>query len=228
MIVALFRFSFVSFLWAAQLPTSFGLSVSSEKPYLVATETSSLCGLERDKVCTVTGTGGKRGEPFDEPKAVVKGGNSFQVADTGKQQIRELSARGKIETIAVTKEGPRVARHFQTTLPNLRHEAQTALGTGETTLTIQLPKEWKINEKAPSWLAIFDKEGKLVKEFGRDDLEKGKVKLPVLVPGNYHLQGTFYFCKEGAGALCLIQSNDRTIVVKAEVKAKDVEIRLAP
>ena len=89
---------------------------------------------------------------------------------------------------------------------------------------------WGINKSAPSWLALFHKAAGgfvLVKEFHREELEKRRVELPELHDsGIYRLQGTLYFCKEGKGALCSIQSVDREIHAISSAGGSVIEIGL--
>ena len=73
-----------------------------------------------------------------------------------------------------------------------------------------------MNDKAPTWMAIFRMNGNKaepLREYTREELDGKPVKLPALSAGQYRLQGSFYFCKEGAGALCTIQSHDQAIAV---------------
>jgi hypothetical protein len=89
---------------------------------------------------------------------------------------------------------------------------------------IDLPTGWKINEKAPSWMALFEKRGsgeyQLLREFKRQNLESLHVELPPIETRySYRLQGTFYFCKEGGS--CHVESRDLEIHTNDDSKSID-------
>jgi len=63
--------------------------------------------------------------------------------------------------------------------------------------------------------------------YGAELLTKNVQIPPLTVGGNYLLQGTFYYCREGKEALCFLMSAEGKISVQ-ESGANTVEWNLVP
>ena len=192
------------------------------------------------KIETLTG-GNKRGyrdgklksSLFNEPGGLIKIGSALYVADTNNNQIRVVDLQKKAtstlklffssEMAASSIESepsqgaPRVPeiepKKIAKALPNLQKAAPARVLAGKpVTIKLAVDKGWKLNEAAPSWVALYKPDGELLREFHRAELEKFQVVLPALeADQDYRLQGTFYYCEERKGALCMIQSHDQVL-----------------
>jgi hypothetical protein len=99
-------------------------------------------------------------------------------------------------------------------LPQLGKTEPRMVKPGKIPVKLTLPAGWKINESAPSWLALF-KVDQLMMEFGRDQLKSRQIVLDHLVKTQtYRLQGTLYYCQTLKGSVCRIQSVDQRISVE--------------
>jgi hypothetical protein len=125
------------------------------------------------------------------------------------------------------------AREFSPHLPALKKTDSIQIRANQKIpLQIHLEPGWKINEKAPTWLALFKKQAndhyQLVQEFKRSEVAKLEVSVPALKSKEeYQLQGSFYFCKEGDGAACSLESRDILVkVMDASEGDQKIEISL--
>lgn len=109
-------------------------------------------------------------------------------------------------------------------LPSLKPSSATELRSGgEAGVKLEFDPGWKVNETAPSWMAIFDGVSqKLLREYPRDTLRKGgTLPLPRLQAGKaYRLQGTVYFCEAKNSSVCVRQSHDQEIRAQATGEAE--------
>ncbi len=151
---------------------------------------------------------------FNEPNDVLQIGDKLYVADTNNHAIRviDLTAK-KVSTLPVQEEQSAVIA-YSDTLPNLDKTEAATLAPGAA-IAIGLKPNWKINDEAPSYLALFDAAKKPVASFGLQEVKKQSVTLPMLAEGEYRLQGTLYYCEDREGAQCLIKSFDVPVMVKA-------------
>lgn len=154
---------------------------------------------------------------FNEPNDIERVGNRLFVSDTNNHRIRVIDMQAN--TISTLPVMPESVSHYSysETLPNVKPLGKLALQAGKgREVQLTLPKGWKINKDAPSWLALFDtaKKQESVWGVGTGALEAKKVILPEVVNGKpYRLQGTLYYCKDEVGSLCLIQSVDQAVEV---------------
>jgi thiol-disulfide isomerase/thioredoxin len=170
------------------------------------------------KLDTIIGNG-KRGQPLNEPAGIAKFGDLLIISDTNNHLIKTYDLISKkIETIKIVKELE--TRKYQERLPAVIAIEKPLLSPGVSTVEISLPSSYKLNQEAPSWLALFEGKGKnskLIAEWDRSELIKmSKFKFPSLKEGgNYWLQGTFYYCQDQTSSLCEIASIQTHIEVKA-------------
>lgn len=155
---------------------------------------------------------------FNEPNDIERVGEKLYVTDTNNHHIRVIDMQtGKVSSLAVTPEA-KTDFSYADGLPNVRPISNASLQPGrDNHIKLHLPKGWKINDDAPSWMALFAMEGKPVSVWGAgtDMLKSKNVTLPELKSDtHYQLQGTLYYCKDEAGSLCLIQSVDQKIEVE--------------
>jgi DNA-binding beta-propeller fold protein YncE/thiol-disulfide isomerase/thioredoxin len=167
---------------------------------------------------------------FNEPNDVLRVGDKLYVADTNNNAIRVIDLKSKTVSTLTVKEPQRDrAPEFSKQLPNLAKMAATAIDANTAaTVTLQLKTGWHINAEAPSGLALFDMAGKKPKaiaSFNRDAIRQGKITLPELAKGSFHLQGTLYYCEDKEGSQCLVKSFD--IPIKPQKSgAKDITLKL--
>jgi hypothetical protein len=85
-------------------------------------------------------------------------------------------------------------------------------------LGVSLEKGWKINEQAPTYLALFtNKEPhNQIAVFERDAVANGVVLPKLELGAEYILQGTIYYCEDKKGSACLIASIEKTLTVTNE------------
>jgi hypothetical protein len=90
-----------------------------------------------------------------------------------------------------------------------------------------LGKNWKMNLKGPSWVAVFLKDAKgnyqNSYEISRFKPEGGEFEMPQLNPGSaYRFQGTFYYCGKEDVRVCKIASYDIPISVDKHLNGINV------
>ncbi|MCO4760923.1 MAG: hypothetical protein KC502_05425 [Myxococcales bacterium] len=109
-------------------------------------------------------------------------------------------------------------------LPRLVSAQRVDVGRVVTVMVV-VPGGHKLNADGPSWLALFEqpKDGPARRIFAadRDAILSGALVLPTLVPGQrYRLQGSLFFCSDGA---CLLQSHDQILqATPADASSLDV------
>ncbi|MEW6057770.1 MAG: thioredoxin-like domain-containing protein [Bdellovibrionota bacterium] len=178
------------------------------------------------KIVTVTGTnvsgyrdGSLKEARFHEPAGLVLVGSKLYVADTNNHLIRVVDPlKGHVRTLEIHFEATKSERpELSKFLPHLKPSQEQLKVQAKAQVKVKLvfQGQKKLNDKAPSWLALFEKtaEGKFqhIKSYRRDDFKnKNTVELPALKPSlQYRLQGTFYYCEPGRESLCFIQSHDQ-------------------
>lgn len=153
---------------------------------------------------------------FNEPNDITKVGPRFYVADTNNHAIRIIDGE-QVMTLPIVLPENIAAYDFIDELPNAEKNAPVTVKAGASwQWHLQLSKGWKINNDAPTYIALFEMGGStptLVKQFTKEALQKNHViSLPALTPGkDYRLQGTLYYCEDKEGALCLIKGYDQSI-----------------
>lgn len=166
---------------------------------------------------------GKRGDKdgaqekalFNEPNAIVKIGDALYIADTNNHRIRIIDASGQVRTLNVKESAMSGdnAVSFTHDLPNLQPYPPMALLPGrEAALRLMLEKGWKINDEAPSYLALFKMQKGtpvLIQSWNAAQVRSGELILPALEKEtSYRLQGMLYYCEKKEGAECLLQGVD--------------------
>jgi hypothetical protein len=111
-------------------------------------------------------------------------------------------------------------------LPALKRAPELRVRAGtELRLALQLEPGWKINDKAPSWAGLY-RDGRLVRELSRAELEKGGGALSVLGSGEAaRLQGSFYFCEKTRPSVCVLRSHDQTLRSDDGVTTITIELK---
>lgn len=173
-------------------------------------------------ISTLIGNG-KRGQ-LDEPNDMLLIGDVLFIADTNHHQLRRFSG-GKLETVALEQK-VEVKRQPEASLPNLKASSGPIKAAG---VGIALQPGWKINAQAPSSLAVFA-EGREepVRVFDQEYLiSRGSSQffLVELLPGQYLLQGTLYFCKDAPNAPCLVQSVSQPLIYDGKAPVFTLELR---
>jgi len=174
-------------------------------------------GVLNKKLDTVIGNG-TRGKPFNEPAGIAKYGDLLIISDTNNHLLKTYDlVSKKLNTIRIVKEIE--PRKFLERMPSIIAIEKPKLSPGVSTVEVSFPSGYKLNQEAPSWIALFEgkeKNAKLVSEWNRSELIKTtQLKLPALKEGgNYWLQGTFYYCQDQTSSLCEIASVQTQVEVK--------------
>ena len=152
---------------------------------------------------------------FNEPNAIIDVGGKLYIADTNNSDIRIADIKTKtVTTLKITPPVAVTTVSFSEGLPNTQAmDALQVKADAPLALAIGLQKGWHINKDAPSFLALFDMQGKpkAVDSFERDTLKAPHVMLGALKAGEYRLQTTLYYCADAAGSQCLLKSFDVTL-----------------
>lgn len=149
---------------------------------------------------------------FFEPNDVLKVGEKLYIADTNNHRIRIIE-KNRVEDLVIAANVEQEEINYTEQLPNLEKLAAVST-TISPTITLRLHKDWKINEDAPTYLALFDKENLStpVNVLTRDALADLSAPLSGLKAGKqYLLQGTLYYCKKDNTGSCLIKSIEATL-----------------
>lgn len=156
--------------------------------------------------------GQKAQAQFNEPNDVAEWKGKLYVADTNNHRIRVIDAdTGEVTSLALKPLPSPVA--YDPDLPQtLKLEAASIRPTG-TTLGVMLDKGWKLNEDAPSYLALFRNDSVHAQEasFDREQLKNGVVLPDLQLGAEYVLQGTLYYCEDKEGSVCLIKSVEQEL-----------------
>ena len=123
--------------------------------------------------------------------------------------------------LAVAAEHRSVARF----LPHRVDSPVAEIAPGPWSISFLLPPGVGFNSAAPSWMALFDAQGKLIEEWVGPDLKGSSLQLKAVAPkqGPLRLQGTFYTCEKSSARRCWIQSRDQKIEL-SQRGAKSLEI----
>ncbi len=162
------------------------------------------------KISTLVGNG-KRGD-LNEPNDIIKIDEQFYVADTNAHRLRILND-GELQNFDV-REHSSVKKQKPEQLPNLIKTPAQKILAGALPVEIILPKGWKINAEAPSYLALYEgKKEELLQQWGLEDVKKLSLQTSVLKSGDYTLQGTLYYCEDTPNAPCLLASVSQALSV---------------
>jgi hypothetical protein len=189
---------------------------------------------------TVFGLGGDGGfadgdantAQFDEPGGLDYADGKLYVADTNNHAIRVIDlAAGTVSTVTFPNPEALVIEDAPVTVvggnqmldADLTLDPQAvAAGSDKITLNIALPEGFKINDLVDS-TAVFTGSGDVAVEAESQTLviadDARSVSLPLTVSGDGSLFAdlTLYYCREGAEALCFID----TLVVEAPLTLED-------
>ncbi len=117
-------------------------------------------------------------------------------------------------------------------LPNLETLPDSIVKSDENVnLILTLKKDWKINDKAPSFFNLVEvigkKEANLIASYDWNMVKSGTIKLPKMSEKNYYyLQGSVYYCENKKNALCFIHSYESKITPNEDSDVQSIEISL--
>ncbi len=160
--------------------------------------------------------GNRRYATFNEPNDVLRVGDTLYVADTNNHAIRKIGLKtGRVDTLQLVPKAENKAPGYSEILPNIHTYDAMPIQPKQVQIRIELEQGWKINDEAPSFLALYDRDKKVVGHWGREELKTGRITLPELTPNSkLTLQGTFYYCEDKPNALCLIHSVEQPVQVQ--------------
>lgn len=144
---------------------------------------------------------------FNEPNDVDFWRNKLYVTDTNNHHIRVIDlASGMVSKMDVMPVAS-TDYPYDAALPGLERLPQQQVATEGATIALGLQDGWKLNDEAPSYLALYQAADKtFLATYDKAALVAG-AKLPALDAGkDYLLQGTLYYCEDKEGSVCLIKS----------------------
>jgi thiol-disulfide isomerase/thioredoxin len=154
---------------------------------------------------------------FNEPNDVIGWQGNYYVADTNNHRIRMIDREAhKVQSLDVMPMSAPIA--YDPDLPEAQKQEDAVIRPSGVTLGVSLEKGWKINEQAPTYLALFtNKEPhNQIAVFERDAVANGVVLPKLELGAEYILQGTIYYCEDKKGSACLIASIEKTLTVTNE------------
>lgn len=156
---------------------------------------------------------------FFEPNDVLRINNTLYVADTNNHLIRTIKD-GKVSSLQVTPKASALSSNeWADILPNSKQFGAMEVSSAPK-LQIALPDDWKINEDAPSYLALFSSENQAhtnIANYALEDIKDKQIEISALdASKEYTLQGTLYYCKKDNSGSCLIISPQLTLKPKAD------------
>jgi thiol-disulfide isomerase/thioredoxin/sugar lactone lactonase YvrE len=207
----------------ALLQHPIGITADKEAVYIADSYNHAIrkYDIATGQLTTLIGDG-KRGV-LNEPNDIIQIGSQFFIADTNGNGLKIWDGKN-LETLEV-KEASSVRKQPPLQLPNIVKTPAITAKAGVLNVDIHVPKGWKINHDAPSYLALFGKEETPLIVWPREELMKMQVLTPALTDGNYTLQGTMYYCEDKPNAPCLLQSVSQEIAV-GKMGATSVKVDL--
>ncbi len=168
---------------------------------------------------------GKRGQ-LNEPNDIIFIKNKFYITDTNNHKIQIFDHKTKsLQELKIVMPSALRALQDEELLPNL--ERIKADLSEQAKIKIILKPNWKINDDAPSYIALFE-EDKLITSIEQEALLKSNNhQLPKLKSNkNYRLQGTLYYCEDKENSICLVKSIDAIIKTSKTAKTDSININL--
>ncbi len=151
---------------------------------------------------------------LNEPNDILQVKDQWVVVDTNNNRLLGLDLKARQSYVIEAMHKPAPAAFLKRSdLPNLTLGAMRLVEPGGE-LALHLKQGWKINDEAPSFAAIFDKNKQPVVSFSKDDLKKLRQPLDALKQDEeYVLQSTLYYCEDKEGSICLIKSFEQPIKI---------------
>jgi len=177
--------------------------------------------------------GDKSRTEFDEPSDVISFEGNLYIVDSNNNRVLSINKdnlQAKILDIIPQLKLP--TESFVEYLPNLdRYNPVTIKSDSPISLKINISKDFKINEQAPSFINLLkltsNNEADLVTNFDWQEISSTKLLLPKLKSNSrYILQGVIYYCENKANSLCFVKSYEQRILVKADATKLDLDINL--
>jgi len=177
--------------------------------------------------------GAQNDTKFDEPSGIFVTSSQLFIVDSNNNRIVETNRHNLVSKIIDIVPQLRLPKKsFLEYLPNLQLSEKVALASNsKITIEIDISKNWKLNEIAPSFinlLRITDKnEADLVASFDWQEISLKKITLPKLKSNKrYILQGVIYHCENKKNALCFVKSYEKRITANKKSKTKKITIKL--
>lgn len=225
----------------AMLQNPMGLDVDETGVYIADSFNHAIrkYSFNNDRLITITGgrvgdeIGAQKYSKFDEPSGISATASHLFIADTNNNRIIETdrqSLSSKIIDVIPKLKLPK--KSFLEYLPNLEYSEKISIAADSIIdLEIEINKDWKLNESAPSFinlLKITDKnEADLVASFDWQEISLKKLKLPKLKnKQRYILQGVIYHCENKKNALCFVKSYEKRILAEKSSKNKKITVKL--
>ena len=123
-------------------------------------------------------------------------------------------------------------RALHSSLPRLLYRGVIELSESlPQSVALEFKRGWKLNDRAPSWMAVFESEDgqvfRQIREYSREDLRTPLLKMPAVSGSKkYRLQGTLYTCKKGQESVCTLQSVDYELLPRVQRDQSKITILL--
>ena len=168
--------------------------------------------------------GNNRGEEigdrtqFDEPSGLVAFIDKIYVCDTNNNRILMVNkANATSSLLDILPQQKILKETLVEYLPRLESGKDINVKTDqEISFKINIKKNWKINNIAPSFLNLLELQdnnnANIVAGFDWNDVIANKIILPKIAnKKDYLLQGKIYYCKDALNSLCYIKSYEQKI-----------------
>lgn len=159
---------------------------------------------------------------FNEPNDIIKIGDSFYIADTNNHSIKTLQDE-TIQELPIIPKTKTVVTYIEELLNVERLPLDVV--APDSTIIVSLKPGWKINDLAPSYIAMFQNK-ELIEYVEKEPIQTANISLNNLLPDQtYTLQSIIYYCEDKENSLCLIKAIEKEIKVKNKEKNR-IEIKI--
>ncbi|MFZ9181514.1 MAG: hypothetical protein ACO201_06580 [Rickettsiales bacterium] len=168
--------------------------------------------------------GNNRGEEigdrtqFDEPSGMVAFIDKIYVSDTNNNRILMVNKANATSSLLDLLPQQKISKETLVEyLPRLEAGKDLNIKSNqEIAFKINVKKNWKINNIAPSFLNLLELQdnnnANIVAGFDWNDVIANKIILPKIAnKKDYLLQGKIYYCKDALNSLCYIKSYEQKI-----------------
>ena len=170
---------------------------------------------------------------FSEPSSIISISDKFYIADSNNHRIIQINrADYKASQFNIMLEQKISAKNLSKITLNKKIAKNLNIKSNEIIeVDIMLKKDWKINEKGPSYLNLLqitdNNNAKIKKTFDWNDIINNNIEIPPLKQGNeYILQGNIYYCQDKKYSLCYIKDYQSKIISSSKFNNSKITIEL--
>lgn len=153
--------------------------------------------------------GKRQNATFDEPGGISYANEKLYVADTNNHLIRIIDMNtDTVSTLELTNL-EKLVRAETLDLADFRGDKikseSIAPTANQLKFKFELPKNYKLNDLAPSQIRLFSKDGKLIKSQPIKNLEQ-TLEIKETLSDKIYADISLYYCQKGNEGLCLIKN----------------------